>query len=727
VRLDGFHIIGGEITYECLGPAGGGLNTYEFKMYIYRDCMPREEMAADLDPTAFVEIYRGLGAPYTRVASLPVPLGEVIEIDAPEIECLIPPDDLCVQRGFYTWTVDLPVIGENYHVTYQRCCRNSTISNIIDPNGSGATYTMQLRPGAQTSCNNSPTYKEFPPTIVCVNEPVSFDHSALDVDGDSLVYEFVSPLLGGSRDDPQPQAAPPPYSDVIFRQPVFNAQLPLGGGTVADGPIQIDRFTGEITGVPLTQGQFVVGIKVSEYRDGELIGELNRDFQFNVESCESLVIASIAADETIGEKEYALVSCGQKTITFDNRSTIESQIFSYEWIFPIGEGVNITAAERDATITFPDTGSYAGWMYLNRNSICEDSASINVRILPETIAKYSFDYDTCVVGPVVFTDSSTTEADRIVSYEWDFGGLGTSEVPSPIFNFPAPSTQPVRLLIRDNNGCTSVANQDVIWQPAPQTIIVQPSAFLGCKPAAINFLNLSAPIDETYTFNWDFGDGNTSNELSPDHVYENSGVYDVSLEIISPIGCQVDDSFNSLIRVEEGPTADYAFTPTELTSLNSTVQFVDRSQDAVSWFWNFDDEGFSVLEDPIHTFQDTGVQEVRLIVTKANGCQDTIAQLIDVIPIVLFHMPNAFTPNEDGSNEEFLGKGVLDGMTDFRFTIWNRWGEQVFSTTNPNQGWNGRKNNVGKPSPVGSYPYIISFVGPRGEPYKLKGNANLIK
>lgn len=727
VQLEAFHIIGGEVTYECLGSVGAGVNRYEFKMFIYRDCKAREEQAADLDPEAIVRIYRGLGTPYQVINTLGVPLSEIIEIDPPEIECLIPPDDLCVQRGFYTWVVDLPVVGEDYHLTYQRCCRNSTISNIIDPNGSGATYTMQLKPEAQNVCNNSPTFKEFPPTIVCVNEPVSFDHSALDSDGDSLTYEFVSPLLGGSRADPQPIAEAPPYQNVIFRSPVFSAQLPLAGGTVEEGPIRINSETGEITGIPLTQGQFVVGVRVLEYRDGVLIGDLTRDFQFNVESCESLVIASIEADSQIGDKQFAITSCGQQTVAFNNLSTVESQIFSYEWSFPTGEGSMVTSAERDATITFPDTGLYQGWLYLNRASICEDSASINVRILPATIAGYVFEYDTCVVGPVSFVNESTTEATNIISYEWDFGGLGSSSQKDPIFNFPEPSTQPVTLMVRDNNNCTSVFEQDVIWQPAPQTIIVQPSTFLGCKPANINFLNLSAPIDETYTFNWDFGDGNTGSDLSPDHVYEQSGVYDVSLEIISPIGCQVEDSFRSLIRVEEGPTANFAFTPNELTSLNSTVQFIDQSSDAAAWFWNFDDEGFSVTSDPIHTFQDTGMQEVRLIVTRDNGCQDTIIQNIDVIPIVLFHMPNAFTPNEDGANEEFRGKGVLDGMTDFQFSIWNRWGEQVFFTRDPQEGWNGRKNNVGAASPIGSYPYLVTFVGPRGEPFKLKGQANLIK
>ncbi len=729
-NANAFHIIGGEVTYTCLGQGSAlGINRYQFDMYIYRDCMAGEQMAAPLDPVAPVAIWRRNNASYTMVMQLSVALQNVQEIDQPVIECLIPPDNLCVERGYYTWTIELPTISQSYHVTYQRCCRNSTISNINNPNQSGATYSMEMRAMAQSGCNNSPTFKEFPPTIICVNEPVSFDHSAIDSDGDSLVYSFVAPLLGGdsSPQGARPSGGPPPYAAVSFRLPIYSTQEPLGGEDRGDPAVSIDPITGEITGVPKTAGQFVVGVRVLEYRDGFVIGELKRDFQFNVANCESLVNASLQADETIGFQAYALTSCGQQTVSFVNTSTVQSQIFSYEWEFMDNIGGLLTSTVRNATIAFPDTGTYLGNMYLNRGSICEDSASIAVRILPETTADYTFDYDTCVVGPVAFTDMSSTESERIVSYVWDFGGTGMSTELSPIYNFPEPSTQPVTLTVTDINGCESVSTQNVIWLPAPQTVIVQPNTFLGCEPADISFINLSSPIDDTYTFNWDFGDGNTSNELSPSHIYESSGVYDISLEIISPIGCQVEGTFNSLIRVEQGPAADFDFTPKELSSLNRRVQFVDQSTDAASWFWNFSDEKFSAIEDPIHTFQDTGIQIVRLIVTKANGCQDTITKELDIVPEVLFHMPNAFTPNNDGSNETFFGKGVLIGMRDFQLAIWNRWGEQIFVTTDPTEGWNGRKNNVGANSPIGSYPYLVTFREPRGALVRIKGNANLIR
>ncbi len=733
--LGAFHIIGGEITYECLGP-GSQSNTrsYRFKMYIYRDCLGG---GADLDPEAFIGIWSGNRAPYSFIGKvIPVLVGPNM-VDPPIIECLIPPDDICVEEGSYTWTVDLPIINDSYHISYQRCCRNSSISNIVNPDRIGATFAVELTSLAQSVCNNSATFTNFPPTVICVSEPLSFDHSAIDVDGDSLVYEFCSPKLGAGREGtdgnqgdpnscegvrPDPGCAPP-YGDVNFRLPVYTFRQPMAGDPV----VSIDPVTGEITGVPLTLGQFVVGVCVSEYRDGLLINTLSRDFQFNVEDCESTVVAQIQADETVGVKDFLLTSCGEETINFVNESFVESQISSYLWQFDVGEGQTEEATTRDATITFPRVGLYSGKLYLNKNSICEDSASITVRILPGLEADFEFSYDTCEVGPVVFDNFSTTEAASIISHEWQFNNEGVSSLIDPIYNFLTPGVKAVSLAIVDNNGCTDVITRNVDWRPAPQTIIIQPNTFLGCEPANITFTNLSFPIDDNYTFNWTFGDGTTGDELSPDHLYLQSGVYDIGLEIISPIGCQVAASFASLIRVEPGPIADFDISPDEFTSINNTASFTDRSQNAVSWFWDFDRESFSTLEHPTYTFRDTGLQEIKLIVTRDNGCQDTIVKVIDVVPIVMYHMPNAFTPNNDGANETFFGKGRLDGIKDFEFTIWNRWGERIFQTSDPDEGWNGRTQNVGELAPIGSYMYLVTYVGPRGELHKLKGNANLIR
>ncbi|MDH3651386.1 MAG: hypothetical protein OEQ53_17000, partial [Saprospiraceae bacterium] len=188
----GFHIIGGEITYECLGNG-----RYRFVMKIYRDCRPQQQ-AAPLDDQAAIAIYRGSS---NLIASLNIALESSSFVDPPDLPCLIPPDNLCVEEGIYQWEFefsDWPTT-QSFLIVYQRCCRNNTIANIATPQQVGATYAIEITPEAQAVCNNSPVFNEFPPTVVCVGNIINFDHSARDAEGDSLVYEFCSPLKGGGQ------------------------------------------------------------------------------------------------------------------------------------------------------------------------------------------------------------------------------------------------------------------------------------------------------------------------------------------------------------------------------------------------------------------------------------------------------------------------------------------------------------------------------------------------
>ncbi|MEZ4986637.1 MAG: PKD domain-containing protein [Saprospiraceae bacterium] len=102
--------------------------------------------------------------------------------------------------------------------------------------------------------------------------------------------------------------------------------------------------------------------------------------------------------------------------------------------------------------------------------------------------------------------------------------------------------------------------------PVPSLIVVSPDAFQGCAPADIFFNNRSTPINESYTFEWRFGDGGTGDALSPTHTYTNIGVYDVYLSITSPIGCMTDTTFLALIEIEPAPIAGFTTSPICLTT-----------------------------------------------------------------------------------------------------------------------------------------------------------------
>jgi len=734
----GFHIIGGEVTYECLGYSSldSTARNYSFEMRVYRDCAGP---GAAFDSPAEFGVYSEINGVFRFIRVFNTNLQMESVVPVPDDPCLIIPENVCVEEGIYRFTLsNLPIIDGSYHIFWRRCCRNQTINNIVNPRNEGGTYTVEITAASQLVCNSSPRFKSFPPTVICIDQPLSFDHAASDKEGDQLVYEFCSPLQGGgpaggspnsgNESDcdgikPDPQNCPPPFTPVQFIGPTYTAKNPLAG----DPLVEIDANTGLITGTPRLLGQFVVGVCVKEYRNGELLSVIRRDFQFNVAVCEIAVFADIFADTSLGGQRYVINSCGENTITFLNNSELQANIQSYFWEFDLGSEI-VTTTERDATITFPGVGNYTGTMIVNEGLFCADTADISVNIYPAISSDFEFDYDTCFGNPVEFIDKSVTGSGQLVSWDWSFGlNGGISQIPNPNFLYPVPGNHSVTLRVEDINKCVAEETKIVPYFPVPLFLVVEPSTFVGCNPSTITFDNLSVPIDSTYDIVWDFGDGGQSFEISPVHVYENAGIYSVSLDVTSPIGCNVTADFDSWILVKNAPEAGFSYSPDRPTVFNPTVSFFDESVDGDAWQWTFGTDATSFIQNPTHTFQDSGLKFVQQVVFNDNGCTDTAVALIDIIPEVTYYLPNAFTPNNDSRNDLYMGAGILDGISDFQMMIWSRWGELVFETNDPYEGWNGKMKNTGQDMPLGVYVCKVSYKDPRGETVELNEFATLIR
>lgn len=737
-QLNALHIIGGDVVYKCLGK-DSIRNEVKFQITftMYRDSRSN---GADFDnPTRF-GIFRGSGQNWTFVRTITnIRVQNVKDIDiATNNPCILVPVNVGVQSGVYIFEVTLPISNDSYMIAYQRCCRNNTILNLVNPGGTGAAFTTEITPAAQRLCNNSPQFTGFPPVVICVNRPINFDHSAFDIDGDSLVYEFCNPLTAGGTDGattpgmatsctgvtPDADRCPPPFDLVTFRAPNFSFSSPMGGNPV----VNINPVTGLIGGSPNVLGQYVVGVCVKEYRKGVLIGVLQRDFQFNVTTCEVAVKADIVATAKT-QTEYNVVSCGDFTINFKNLSTDIRYIQNYHWEFDI-QGSKKVFSTRDASVTFPGLGQYKGTMILNKDlaglAECSDTANIVVNVFPSINADFTFKYDTCVAGPVEFKNFSVSGAGPIQKYDWNFVE-GKSSFRDPLFEYEKPGVKTARLIVEDQNKCRDTLTRNINYFPVPSIVVIEPNSFTGCQPAAIFFDNLSKPIDDSYKFEWDFGDGNTGNELSPTNVYENVGVFTVKLRLISPIGCETTKTWPNLIKIFEKPTAGFIFDPKEPNLFNNTVRFTDQSMNASSHLYTFDTLGVSLLQNPTFTFKDTGVYQVDQIVFNNSGCTDTATVIIPIYPFINFFMPNAFTPNNDGLNDVFIPVGSFLGIGFYNFSVWNRWGERVFFTEDHTTGWNGQKNNTGEHAPPGVYAYTIDYIDGLGESKKLKGQCTLIR
>jgi gliding motility-associated-like protein len=715
------HIVGGEMTYKFLSRnPTTQMITYRITLHVYRDLYSTSGTGGTqtpLDANAIIALHlQKPNGTYVSLGTSSRPLLSKTNLPKPTIPCSETPSNVGAEDGFYEWDQVLRDTNGSYYISYQRCCRNATTYNISQPSSNyGGIYFVEITPESQHSSNSSPIFNNFPPAFICEGEPLVFDHSARDTNNDQLVYKFCNAYGWTSGVGSQTSNAPP-FGLVPYRVP-YSLASPMKGNP----QIKIDPNTGVMTGTPdaiqslngAIYQQFVVTICAEEYRTGKLIGRIFRDFQFNVVRCKKLVVSALVSDSTSG-KSFFINGCENVSFTINNQSYERANIPVYYWEFFDRSNVVTRYNDWSPTVTFRDTGVYKGQLLLNPGTPCSDTAYVTVKVGGRIYPDFTTKYDTCVAGDVEFT-SLTTSSVPLKRMKWEYGDGGIDSNMAKVTHlYTTPGDKGVKLSVKDIYGCLGDTTIHFNWQPAPPILIVEPDNFTGCAPAKVRFNNRSSPIDTSYKIVWDFGDGTFGKEVSPTHIFAKADTYSIKLMITSPIGCYKEAEFRSWIKVKSLPKADFDWSPKVVNNLKPNVSFIDKSTpDVLGWRWFFSNKAYSNQKNPAFTYRDTGVQEVQLYVTNRNGCRDSIFKKLYIEPEMTFFMPNSFSPNFDSVNDEFKGTGFIFGIKAFRMSIWNRWGEKIFETSDPTEGWNGSKNNAGRPEPEGIYLYEVEWTTPK--------------
>jgi gliding motility-associated-like protein len=183
-----------------------------------------------------------------------------------------------------------------------------------------------------------------------------------------------------------------------------------------------------------------------------------------------------------------------------------------------------------------------------------------------------------------------------------------------------------------------------------------------------------------------------------------------------------------MVTIYPVPHAAFSTSPS-LIMENTDIQFTDHSSSASSWTWAFGDTAHSTSNspDPLFVYQDTGTYVVTLYVTNADGCKDSISRTVIVEGNFSCYVPNAFTPNGDGVNDIFLPVVLNAEPGTYILDIFDRWGNLIFETSDPVQGWDGRANNGLLPAQVDTYVWKIFCRDRTSHRYNYKGVVNIIR
>ncbi len=358
----------------------------------------------------------------------------------------------------------------------------------------------------------------------------------------------------------------------------------------------------------------------------------------------------------------AATSVGVSTL-FENQSTDQDgTLVAYSWDF--GDGASSTA--ESPTHTYTTAGNFN--VTLTVTDAHGLTAAITNAVQVGAGGAPSADFSFSPVSPVVgvnvsFTDLSTDDG-TITAWSWQFGDGGTSEGQNPTHSYGASGDFTVTLTVTDSDGAVNTTDQVVsVGSGASPTAAFTPAApFVVGGVTPFNDESTD-PDNRIVSWLWDFGDGGSSTEQNPSHVYTARGSVDVSLTVTDEAGSS-DTLTITGVPVIGRPSASFLFAPAEPTTADA-VQFTDTSAapdgTIVSRSWDFDDGTNSDLQDPTHTFPAGGIFNVRLTVTDSNGLMGTTVQAIEVTgiqrPVAAFdHNP------KDAASGDIVG--FVDESTD---------------------------------------------------------------
>lgn len=416
------------------------------------------------------------------------------------------------------------------------------------------------------------------------------------------------------------------------------------------------------------------------------------------------------------------IQCILNNLFITNNTTYyPSDKVSYSWNF--GDGSFDTT--RNPIFRYKNNGNYIVKLVAESEKGCKDSTSKQVFVYAKPNISILYNKKEQCLNGNQFKLNREDGSKIFLLEEWSFSNYNYSiKGPSLNISFQESGTYIYNYFIADSNGCADTIIGNLVVYPQAKLDFITDTICVGDNTSFTSISSIES--GEISSFDWNFGDGNFGNGENTSHTYTNLQSYTVTLKTETDKGCKDSLTKKDIVKILELPKADFSWEKVTDSLQSSKILFKDLSKGNTSftYLWDIGQTGIYTDKNPLVTFYDTATIQVILKITDSFGCESSVSKYITISPENSIYIPNAFSPNNSGLNDNFKPVGVVYPQK-YLFQIFDRWGSEIFRTNEPIEGWDGTYNLSDMPE--GVYMYRIWLISLQGQTQTYSGTVSLIR
>jgi len=414
--------------------------------------------------------------------------------------------------------------------------------------------------------------------------------------------------------------------------------------------------------------------------------------------------------------EIDTLKCEREKVMFNDSSGPVSLIKRWYWNFGDGLDTNYTKFTRTIRHQFDTVGTYTVTLVVsmtNNNITITDTNRLTIHVKSTPIAAFTAPA-VCLGDSTKFINLSDSNGYSIVRNYWKFGDSGpgitdTSNLVNPAYKYPRYGKYHSMLVVQNSLGCRDTLKRDVKVYKLPQALFLSP---VSCSRQEVFFTDKSKAGDTIITnWNWAFGDPvnnqDSSTQRNPSHKYHQAGKYFTSLMVKDYYGCK--DTLRDSVNVLQSPLSAFTYRD-NVDGISGKLQFTNKSQNAITYNWDFGNGKTSVEENPEVAYDQDGSYVITLAVTSTNSCEDSTSLKYEFIFHGLY-VPNLFAPTDMVYQVRFFKPAGIN-LASYNIAVYDIAGHKLWESSalddfgRPLEGWDGTVN--GNLMPQGTYTWKIS-------------------